>query len=99
MFSVEYMSKRFEQAKAYTEKYRGKLSPCRYCGNTDIRIASDRESVVVGTDRKAGTAKVKYQNVWSVVCSTPYCDCSKSFTSVRKAIEHWNEKQNKGVIK
>ena len=93
------MSKRFEQAKAYTEKYRDKLSPCRYCGNTDIRIASDRESVVVGVDRKAGTARVRYRNVWCVVCSTDHCDCSKEFTSVRKAVEHWNEKQNKGMIK
>lgn len=37
-----YIAKRFEKAKEYTAKYRGVLSPCRHCGNTDIRIASDR---------------------------------------------------------
>ena len=88
------MSKRFEQAKAYTKKYKDKLSPCRFCGNTDIRIASDRESVIVGTDRKAyGTVRVRYRNVWAVVCSTYRCDCTRNFTSVRKAIDHWNERQ------
>lgn len=88
------MSKRFEQAKAYTEKYKDKLSPCRFCGNTDIRIASDRESVIVGSDRKAyGAVRVRYRNVWVVVCSTDRCDCTRNFTSVRKAIDHWNEQQ------
>ncbi len=88
------MAKRFEQAKAYTEKYKGKLSPCRFCGNTDIRIASERESVVVGADRSAyGTVKVRYRNVWAVVCSTDHCDCTGNFTSVRKAIDRWNEMQ------
>ena len=90
------MSKRYEQAKAYTEKYRGKLSPCRICGNTDIRIASDRESVVVGADRRAETARVKYRNVWSVVCSTYCCDCTRNYTSVKAAVDRWNEMQNKG---
>lgn len=89
------MSKRFEQARAYTEKYKDKLLPCRYCGNTDIRIASDRETVVVGKDKNYSTARTRTQNVWSVVCSTPHCDCSGTYTSVLKAIEDWNGKQRR----
>lgn len=45
------MSKRYEQARVYTEKYKDKLSPCRWCGNTDIRIVTDRERVIVGADK------------------------------------------------
>ena len=81
------MAKRFEQAKAYTEKYKGKLKPCRFCGNTDIRIASDRDSVIVESGRK------RYRNVWAVVCSTDCCDCTRNYTSVRKAVDRWNEMQ------
>ena len=76
------MAKRFEKAKEYTAKYRGILSPCRHCGNTDIRIASDRS--IFG----------KKRNTWSVVCSNPSCDCTAEYTSVRAAVDAWN---NKGV--
>ena len=87
------MSKRFEQAKTYTEKYRDKLLPCRYCGNADIRIASDRETYIVGEDRSVYTARIRSRNAWSVVCSTPNCDCSGIYTNVREAVEEWNERQ------
>lgn len=88
------MSKRYEQAKAYTEKYRGKLSPCRICGNTDIRIASDRESFVLGNDCKAVSARLVTKTVWFAACSTPHCDCAKSSTSVKTAVDNWNKQQN-----
>lgn len=67
------MAKRFAKAKYYTEKYKNILKPCKYCENTDVRIASD-------------------VNGWSVVCMTPKCDCTKTYTSVKKAIEAWNQR-------
>ena len=73
------MAKRFEKAKYYTEKYKNILNPCKYCGNTDIRIASDRSILE------------KPCNTWSVVCTTPACDCTGEYTSVNEAIKHWNE--------
>lgn len=73
------MAKRFEKAKAYTEKYKHLLQPCQECGNTDIHIVSDKMGVF--GDSRDG---------WSVVCSTPRCDCTQPFTSVKKAIEAWN---------
>lgn len=74
------MAKRFEKAKEYTKKYKSLLQPCRYCGNTDIRIVSDRS--ILG----------KTGNTWSVVCTTPSCDCTAEYTSVRAAISAWNKK-------
>ncbi len=75
----EIMAKRFEKAKAYTEKYKHLLQPCQYCGNTDIHIVSDKTSVWD-----------KPKDGYSVCCSTPYCDCTTVFTSVKAAIESWN---------
>lgn len=77
------MSKRFELANQYTEKYKCFLKPCRHCGNTDIRIVSDRSCF----DPK--------HNYWSVVCSTPKCDCTGVFRSVKEAIKKWNLMQEK----
>lgn len=74
------MAKRFDKAKEYTEKYRHLLLPCRWCGNTDIRIVSDR-------------MLFPPKDGWSVCCSTHACDCTSTYTSVREAIERWNEKQ------
>jgi len=78
------MTKRFEQARRYTEKYKSVLLPCRICGNKNIVIVSDRE--------------IFYSrgNLWSVCCSTRACDCTKSFKSVKEAISRWNEKQKGG---
>lgn len=73
------MAKRFEKAKAYTEKYRDVLLPCRYCHNTDIRIESER-TMTPGATRDA----------WSVTCSTPKCDCTSAYTSVKDAVAAWN---------
>ena len=73
------MAKRFELAKEYTEKFKGILLPCKYCGNTDIRIASDRLTT---------------KNGWSVCCSTHACDCTGVYTSVKDAIRRWNEQQS-----
>lgn len=74
------MAKRFEKAKAYTEKYKHLLQPCQYCGNTDVRIMSDRMGVIGAT-----------RDGYSVCCQTPHCDCTATFTSVKKAIESWNK--------
>lgn len=73
------MAKRFEKAKEYTEKYKSVLLPCRYCHNTDIRIESER---TIFNPRDA----------WSVTCSTPKCDCTRAYTSVREAVRVWNER-------
>ena len=89
------MSKRYEQAKIYTEKYKSQLKPCRWCGNTDIHIATDRLTVVINDDRAVSNARCKTVNAWAVVCSTRNCDCTGAYTSVRKAIERWNEMQSK----
>ncbi len=72
------MSKRFELAKQYTEKYKDALRPCKHCGNADIRVVSDRSCF----DSR--------HNYWSVVCSTPKCDCTGIFRSVQEAVERWN---------
>lgn len=77
------MAKRFERAKEHTKKYGPQLLPCRYCGNTDIRIVSDRFIF----PPKDG---------WSVVCTTERCDCSDTYTSVREAVKRWNEHHSKG---
>lgn len=71
---------RFERAKAYTQKYKDILKPCRYCGNTDIRIVSERSIF-------------SPRNLWAVCCSTHACDCTADYTSVREAVKAWNEKQ------
>lgn len=73
------MAKRFEKAKEYTEKYASHLLPCKYCGNTNIVIVSDR------------TIFPKPKDVWGVCCSIDKCGCSGVHTSVRKAIQEWNE--------
>lgn len=72
------MSKRFELAKQYMEKYKDALRPCKHCGSTDIRVVSDRSCF----DSR--------HNYWSVVCSTPKCDCTGVFRSVQETVERWN---------
>ena len=76
------MANRFERAKAYTEKYRSVLLPCRHCNNTDIRVVSDRTIFPPG-------------DAWSVCCSTKSCDSTGSYKSVRAAVNRWNEMQKK----
>ena len=78
------MSQRFEQAKKYTEKYKGILQPCKYCGNTDIRIVSERH--FFGDNRV----------YWSVCCSTHACDCTGDYANVKDAVDAWNKKHQKG---
>ena len=75
------MANRYEKAKEYTEKYKDVLLPCRTCGNKKIVITSDR--AIFGDNK----------NYWSFCCSTHACDCTGFFTSVKKAIQKWNEKQ------
>lgn len=75
------MSKRFEKAKMYTEKYKDILLPCRICGNKDIRVCSDR-SVFSPKD------------MWSVCCSTHSCDCTGMYDTVKEAVKKWNEMQS-----
>lgn len=78
------MSKRFEQAKKYTQKYKEILFPCHVCGNKDIRIVSDR-------------GIFPPRNLWSVCCSNYACECTGSYISVKEAIQQWNKmnKENK----
>ena len=75
------MAKRFDLAKRYTEKYKSALLPCRFCGNPDIRIESDRMMFPVPRDG------------WYVCCSTRACDCTGTYSGVRDAIKRWNEMQ------
>lgn len=75
------MAKRFEKAKAYTQAYQHVLLPCRHCGSTDIRVLSDRTIFPP-------------KDVWFVACSTPSCDCTASFSSVRRAVQRWNQQQS-----
>lgn len=74
------MAKRFEKAKEYTEKYKDILLPCKWCGNNDIRIESDRMIF----PSKDG---------WSVCCATRSCDCTGIYLSVKDAVNRWNEMQ------
>lgn len=73
------MAKRFDQAKRYTEKYKGALPPCKYCGNTNIVISSDRTIF-------------NPRNVWAVCCTTRACDCTADFTKVKDAVKAWQER-------
>lgn len=76
------MAKRFEKAREYTEKYKSMLLPCRICGNKNIVIVSDRTIFPP-------------KDVWRVCCSTHACDCTRDYTSVKEAVNHWNEMQGK----
>lgn len=73
------MAKRFELAKKYTEKYKSVLNPCKCCGNTDIRIESDR-------------SVFPSRNQWSVCCTTRACDCTSSYDKVKDAVAAWQQK-------
>ena len=75
------MSKRFEKAKEYTQKYKSVLLPCKHCNSSDIRITSER--MVFGDNK----------NYWCVSCSTPACDCTGFYTSVKQAVQRWNKQQ------
>ena len=33
------------------------------------------------------------KDYWAVYCSTPACDCTGNYTSVRVAVNRWNEMQ------
>ena len=82
------MAQRHEQAKRYTEKYKSILLPCKYCGNTDINIVSERH--FFGDNRV----------YWSVCCSTHACDCTGDYPRVKDAVAAWNNKhkQQKGEL-
>lgn len=73
------MSRRFEKAREYTEKYKDILLPCHICGNKEIWIVSDKEIFP------------PKRNVWSVVCTKAACECTGTYTGVKEAIRHWNE--------
>ena len=81
------MAKRFEKAMEYTQKYKSVLLPCKWCGNKDVRIMSDK---TILSNPKDG---------WFVSCQTPHCDCTGTYTSVKKAIEKWNENQLKKKVR
>ena len=75
------MARRFEKANEYTEKYKDTLLPCGVCGNTDVRIISDRMIFAA-------------KDGWSVCCTTKRCDCTGVYTSVKAAVKRWNEMQS-----
>ena len=79
------MARRFEKAREYTEKYKAVLLPCKHCGCTGVEIVSER---TIFPPRDG----------WSVTCTTPKCDCTGVYTSVRAAVRRWNEKQTKEVV-
>ena len=72
------MSKRFELAEKYTQKYKAQLSPCPVCGNTDIRIVSDR-------------GIFPSRNLWGVVCTRKNCECTGAYPKVKEAVAHWKK--------
>lgn len=79
------MSKRFDDAKRYTKKYREKLLPCRYCGGKKIWIASERSTFMP-------------RNVWIIGCEN--CkDCGGYFTSVREAVKQWNSQEFRNITR
>ena len=81
------MSKVYDLARKYTEKYKDSLQPCKYCGNTEITITRDR-----------GIFDNRYY--WSVNCSTHACDFTGGHTSIKQAIKTWNDKHSgKGDIR
>lgn len=73
------MSAIYDKMKRYNEKYKTSLKQCSVCGNTDVNIRFDREIFGSGY-------------LWFVACSTPSCDCTGSYKSVKEAINWWNEK-------
>ena len=70
------MANRFEQAKAYTKKYKSALVPCKFCKGTDLRITSDRTIF-------------NPRNVWSVDCTCG--NCVYGLVRVKDAVARWNE--------
>lgn len=78
------MSKRFEQAKKYTEKYKSILLPCRICGNADVRIVSYRE--IFGN-----------KNLWGATCSSENCECTGVYANVKDAVKRWNEMNSRSI--
>lgn len=75
------MSQRFNKAREYTKIYKNQLMPCKYCGNTDIYIVSDRTIF-------------NPRNVWSVMCGSDACDCITR-NSVKDAVKTWNARHKK----
>lgn len=73
------MSAIYNKRKEYNDKYKPSLKPCSVCGGTDINIQLDRE--IFGN-----------RYLWFVACSTPCCDCTGSYKSVKEAISEWNKK-------
>ena len=91
------MSKIYEKTRTLSKKYKDKLLPCKYCGNANIVIALDRESIpFINPDGKRDSRGTRY--VWYVACSTRACDCGPSFSCVKKAVAAWNERQSASLL-
>ena len=76
--------KKQELIRRCTEKYRPQLSPCKFCGGTDIQF--DR-ILLCG----------KYQ--WLVVCANRYCgDCCFD-RSIKTAVKKWNGEEQSATDK
>jgi translation initiation factor 2 beta subunit (eIF-2beta)/eIF-5 len=71
------MSAIYDRMKRYNEEYKSSLKPCPVCGNVDVNIQLDRE--IFGN-----------HYLWFVACSTPNCECTKSYKPVKDAIDAWN---------
>jgi hypothetical protein len=61
------MAKRCENAKYFTEKYKSILRSCKYCGNKDIRIASDPDGWSVVCMTKSCDCTAIYTSVKKAV--------------------------------
>ena len=71
--------KKQELIRRCTEKYRPQLSPCKFCGGTDIQF--DR-ILLCG----------KYQ--WLITCTNRYCGDCYFDRSIKNAVKKWNGEEN-----
>lgn len=74
------MAARYDKAKMYTERFKGQFIPCRYCGNTDIRVWTETETF-------GG------KPYWTVNCMTEFCDTIR-VNRIRDAVRLWNNRHS-----
>ena len=76
--------KKQELIRRCTEKYRPQLSPCKFCGGTDI--AFDR-ILLCG----------KYN--WAIICANYRCGDCYFDRSIEKAVKQWNGEDESEIEK
>lgn len=85
------MSKRYELARRYTEKYRHRLTACPVC-HGHVEVVSDRERVYPpGKRYTVHDSLPPARNVWAVACETRGCECTGNYTKVANAVEAWEQ--------